>query len=131
MKKLIAIIVLGLLFSGNASADVEKWQCKYDINKSITKDKKFNDLNEVSIFLVDSIKKDWIWQDHPKHRMFFVKKSKGQYITISPRPKENTDYYYMIDFNDRTYSMSAYKHKSKPRNGSALISVIFNCMTIN
>ena len=131
MKKLLAIMVLGLMWSGYVEASLERWQCNYDINKSISKDKRFSDLNKISIILVDTIKKDWVWQDHQKHRMFFVKKSRGQYITISPRPSENTDYYYMVDFNNKTYSMSAYKHKSKPRSGTALVSVVFNCMTIN
>ena len=111
--------------------DLQLWQCKYDIKKSPTKHKKFFDLDKINFHQINIKSKDWIWRDSYMNRMYFVAKTKkGQIITMSPKPRDNIDYYYMMDIENKTFSMTAYDHKKKPGQQPAKIAVIFNCISM-
>ena len=66
------------------------------------------------------------------NRMFLVTKTKkGQTVTITPKPKQNIDYYYMMDVPKKTLSMTAYDHKKKPGQQKPKLVVLFSCESVN
>ena len=116
----------------NEIKNFETWQCKYDITRSPTKDRVFFELDKINLHHINVKTKDWIWRDHYKNRMFLVAKTKnGQTITITPKPKQNIDYYYMMDVPKKTLSMTAYDHKKKPGQQKPKLVVLFNCKSVN